>query len=393
MNSNSDINYCVAIATYNNDKTLESVVAKSLIYADNVLVVNDGSTDNTQSILSGFGDKINLVSHEQNQGKGQALRTAFDWARKNGFDYLISIDSDGQHFPEDIPIFLQAISQHGEALLIGSRNMNQDHIPGKSSFGNKFSNFWFWFETGIKLEDTQSGFRIYPLAAMKVRRYWTTKFEFEIEVIVKAAWEGIPVKNVPVQIHYDSKETRISHFRPFRDFTRISVLNTVLVTLALLYHIPRRFTKKLTRENIRIFVQTQLLNKDESIGKKAASVGFGFFMGIFPIWGYQLLVGIPLAHLLKMNKSLFIVAANISIPPLIPVIIYFSYQLGGFIVAEPMELNFDTDLNLEFIHNNFMQYLYGAVALSTVAGISAFCLTYLTVFISRFGRSKKSNNK
>lgn len=391
QNAGVHLNFCVAIATYNNEKTLQKIVADSLLYAKHVVVVNDGSTDGTAEILKGFGNQITVLDHGENKGKGQALRTAFEWARTENFDHLISIDSDGQHFPADIPKFLEEIASNGNALLIGSRNMDQDHIPGKSSFGNRFSNFWFRFETGIKLQDTQSGFRLYPLAKMKKRRYWTTKFEFEIEVIVKAAWEGIPVKNIPIQIHYDIGDERISHFRPFQDFSRISVLNTVLVILALLYYIPMRFTRKLTRENIKKFIRTQLLNSSESNLKKSGSIGFGVFMGIFPIWGYQLLVGIPLAHFFKMNKALFIVAANISIPPMIPFIIYGSYLVGGYFVNDPTDLNFDSGISLQLIHENFVQYFIGAIALAFIAGIVAFVLSFTTVFISRKFRVNPEN--
>lgn len=387
------ISYCVGIATYNNARTLAKVIGDTLNYSENVVVVNDGATDETPEILASFGERITVINHPKNMGKGMALRTAFDWAREKNFDNIITIDSDGQHFPEDIPLFLQAISKEENTLLIGARNMNQDHIPGKSSFGNRFSNFWFWFETGIKLDDTQSGFRLYPVGKMEKRKYWTRKFEFEIEVIVKAAWEGIPVKNIPVQIHYDSPDVRISHFRPFQDFTRISILNTVLVILAFLWYIPIRFTRKLTRKNIQKFIQQQLLNPDESVMLKSTSVGFGIFMGIFPIWGYQLLVGIPLAHFMKMNKALFIVAANISIPPLIPVIIFFSYEMGSFFIAEPMAFNFDKGLTLHFIHENFIQYLIGAIALSFTSGILAFFVTYISVFMARFIRKKKDKSQ
>ena len=131
--------------------------------------------------------------------------------------------------------------------------MNQAAVPGKSSFGNKFSNFWFWFETGIRLPDTQTGYRCYPIRAMQGMKFFTRKFEFEIEVIVRSVWKGIPITFVPVNVYYPPKAERISHFRPFTDFTRISILNTVLVTLALLYYKPRDFfrsIKKKTSDNL-----------------------------------------------------------------------------------------------------------------------------------------------
>src|SRR3546814_184131 len=186
-----------------------------------------GSTDATSEILAGYTD-MTVIHLPRNKGKGNALRTAFREATTRGFDYAITIDSDGQHFPDDIPLFIRAIEAGGPALLIGDRNMEGAGIPGKSSFGNRFSNFWFRFETGITLSDTQSGFRLYPLKKLQGIRFYTTKFEFEVEVIVKAAWRGIPVRNIPIRVLYDPAE-RVSHFRPFRDFTRISILNTWLV--------------------------------------------------------------------------------------------------------------------------------------------------------------------
>ena len=159
-------------------------------------------------------------------------------------------------------------------------------------------------------------------------RFFTQKFEFEIEVIVRAAWKGIPVKSVPVKIHYDEKEKRISHFRPFRDFSRISVLNTVLVTVALLYIHPRDLIRKLFRKETRQEVLQQIMHPEDSNFKKAASIGFGIFMGIVPIWGFQLLTAIALSVVLKMNKALVIIAANISLPPAIPFILYFSHLTG-----------------------------------------------------------------
>src|SRR5690606_35977763 len=226
-NALSDLNGCIIIPTYNNEKTLRRVLDKTLVFTNEIIVVNDGSTDSTVEILKEY-PQIKIIHQPKNQGKGMALRTGFKEALKLGFDYAVTIDPNGQHFPEDIPVFLEEIQKNGEALLIGDRNMEQEGIPGKSSFGNRFSNFWYQFETGIQLNDTQSGFRLYPIRRMKDLKFFTQQFEFEIEVIVKAAWAGIPVKNVPIQVLYDESE-RVSHFRPFKDFTRISLLNTWLV--------------------------------------------------------------------------------------------------------------------------------------------------------------------
>ena len=231
---------CVLIPTYNNHKTLKRVIDGVLEYTNQIIVINDGSTDSTSEILKDYQNQFIVIELSENKGKGNALRIGFKTAREKGYHYALTIDSDGQHFPHDIPNFITELEQKNKpVLIIGSRQMEQDGIPKKSSFGNKFSNFWFWFETGIKLNDTQSGYRLYPLKFIP-KKFWTNKFEFEIEIIVRTAWKGIEVTNIPIDILYDPNE-RVSHFRPFQDFTRISILNTFLVFLTIFYIKPRNF--------------------------------------------------------------------------------------------------------------------------------------------------------
>ncbi|AHM59729.1 family 2 glycosyl transferase [Flammeovirgaceae bacterium 311] len=380
-------NCCVIIPTYNNGGTLQQVIEDVLHYTEDLIVVNDGATDSTDAILEQFADKVHIIRHEQNSGKGMALRNGFTHALAMGYDYAITIDSDAQHFASDLPLFLAELEQNPEVLVIGARNMKGENVPGKSSFGNKFSNFWFWVETGHKMDDTQSGYRLYPIRRMEGIRFKTRLFEFEIEAIVKSAWRGIPVKNIPIQVHYEPGKKRITHFRPLRDFSRISVLNTYLVTLALLYYIPLRFFKLLTRENIRNFIQKNFFDKNEPLHIKAFSIAFGVFMGIFPVWGFQLLIGIPLAHLMKLNKALFITAAHVSIPPTVPFIIYGSYLLGGVFMKNPQnDILFNEGLTLETIKGNLFQYLSGAVMLSIGMAVLCGLISYLYFYIARSRR-------
>ncbi len=238
---------CVIIPTYNNATTLEKIIADVSEYCTNILVVNDGSTDETASILA-KNTTIQQLSYQPNQGKGIALRKGFDYAIQQGFDYAITIDSDGQHYAKDLPTFADTLSQEPQAILIGSRNLNQKNIPTKSNFGNKFSSFWLWVETGIRLQDTQSGYRLYPIKAIQNYKFITGRYEFEVEILVKAAWEGIKLMGIGIDVYYPPANERISHFRPFRDFFRISLLNTFLCTLAFFWYRPRllfrQFKKK-----------------------------------------------------------------------------------------------------------------------------------------------------
>jgi glycosyltransferase involved in cell wall biosynthesis len=373
-----ELRVCVIIPTYNNAATLESVIRDVALFTDHIIVVNDGSTDNTLEVVERF-NFVHLVSYPQNVGKGWALRQAFEYATSKGYDYAITIDSDGQHFAKDLPNFIDKLYKERNAIIIGARNMDQASVPGKSSFGYKFSNFWFHVETGINCPDTQSGYRLYPLRLLKNMRFFTRKYEFEIEVIVRAAWKGIKVIAVPVSVYYPPKAERISHFRPFKDFTRISILNTVLVLVTFLYIKPRDFFRALfEKKKWREFFDDHLMNPSESNGVKASSVAFGVFMGIVPIWGFQLLVAIFLAFLLKLNKVLVVIAANISIPPMIPLIIFSSYQLGALWMGdEAGTLTFTRDITLESIQKNLEQYIYGSFTLAFVAGAVGGLATFI----------------
>ena len=363
----------VVIPTYNNQKTLKRVIDGVLGYTQNIIIINDGSTDSTQEILAQY-PQIQVISLPINKGKGNALQIGFKKAENLGFHFAITIDSDGQHYPDDIAIFVEHLALENEdVLLIGNRNMSQDGIPKKSSFGNRFSNFWFWFETGIKLEDTQSGYRLYPLKSIP-KRYFTPKFEFEIEVIVRSAWKKIPVKNVPIKVLYDPNE-RVSHFRPYKDFTRISILNTFLVAIKLIYIIPRDFINNFRKKSFKKFIQEDILESAGSNKTKAFSIALGIFIGLSPVWGFQTLLVISLSVLFKLNKVLAFVASNISLPPFIPIIIAVSLFIGAPFVNGNTDI-FSGEMNFELVKNHALQYLIGsfilATVVSTILGISAY---------------------
>jgi glycosyltransferase involved in cell wall biosynthesis len=355
--------YCVVVPTYNNSATLRRVIDSVLDYTSNIIIVNDGSTDETSQILEKF-PQLTQIHFPKNLGKGMAIRSGFAKAIELGFDYAITIDSDGQHFATDIPSFIEEINVNGSALIIGGRNMTQENVPKKSSFGNKFSNFWFWVETGIRLGDTQSGYRIYPLKQLPTK-FFTRKFEFEIEVIVRSAWKGITVKNIPIRILYDPAE-RVSHFRPFIDFTRISILNTVLVIITLFYIKPRNFCRSVKKKGIRKFLNENVLHHDDSNAKKSLSIALGVFIGISPFWGLQTIFVLFLATVLNLNKAISFLFSNISFPPLIPFIIYASLLIGGNFIVTTQPLVFDSGITFKDIQDNIAQYLIGSFILAAV---------------------------
>lgn len=372
------LNCCVIIPTYNNSKTLDSVIQSILEYCDEVIVIDDGCTDTTQEIITKYPQLI-TVKHVVNIGKGKALRSGFAVAVEKGFEYVISIDSDGQHYPKDFSIFLNKIEENPGSLIIGARNMAVENVPNKSNVGKRISNFWYKVETGISLNDTQSGFRLYPVKQLTNIWFFTTKFEFEIEVIVKAAWRGVPVISVPVSVYYAPSTERVSHFKPRSDSTRISFLNTYLVALAIFFWWPVMLIRKLRTTDYKKVWKEDVIASHESAMNKAISVGVGLFYGIVPIWGFQFALAILTAVYFKLNKVIVGLSAQISFPPLIPFVLFASIKMGEVVMGEKINLIFNKSLSIHEITNNVLVYYVGATVLSVLAGVVGFLITLITL--------------
>ena len=385
MKNNFNVKYCVLIPTYNNEKTLVQVIDEVKPFTSNIIVVNDGSTDNTKQLLEKIKD-IEVVNFPKNQGKGMALRQGFKKAHKLGYTHAITIDSDGQHKASDLPTFFENINNNPNALFIGARNMNQNNVPGTSSFGNNFSNFWFKFETGIDAPDTQSGYRAYPVYLLHNTRFFTTKYELEIEVIVRAAWKDIPIEFLPIDVYYPPQEERITHFRKIPDFTRISILNTVLVTLAILYYKPRNFIRGLKKKSLKFFVKEHLFNKNISKEKTLLGVFIGVFIGLSPFHGFKLMTVIALSVGLKLNKPLTIgLSYMFGLAPIIPILIFVSHEIGAFILQNNNHLLFAhrNELTMQFVFENIYQQYLGGVILATVGASIITFISFILIFLRK----------
>lgn len=236
---------CVVIPTYNNVGTISDVVARAKVQCDDVIVVCDGSTDGTAELLRAM-DGITLVDYPCNAGKGIALKRGFRKAISMGFAYAITLDADGQHFPEDISILLSANKKNSGALIVGKRKgLEKADRSFGSKFANAFSNFWFFVQTGKNLQDTQTGYRLYPLRKLYGLSLLTSRYEAELELLVFSCWHGVDVISEEVNVYYPPREERVSHFRPMADFSRIFVLNTILCLLAIVYALPLRLIRGL----------------------------------------------------------------------------------------------------------------------------------------------------
>lgn len=241
---------CAVIPTYQNAKTLLKVVADVHRVVDTVFVVDDGSNDGTAALLdkaTGNERPEKVLTHPKNCGKGAALKTGLTYARQQGFRYAVTVDADGQHRADDIPALLKAVEKDPDALAIGSRGLQHENMPAKSTFANRFSNFWFALQTLQRLPDTQSGLRVYPLRRLHGLRWMSARYEAELTLLVFSAWAGVKLLPVPVSVYYPPRDQRVTHFRPGRDFTRISVLNTLLCFLMVVYGWPRIFCRQIAR--------------------------------------------------------------------------------------------------------------------------------------------------
>jgi glycosyltransferase involved in cell wall biosynthesis len=229
----------IVIPTYNNAAVIEEVIRQVASLTHDVIIINDGSTDNTSDILNRYASVCHICGYKRNKGKAYALRTAFHLAHDLGYRYALTMDADGQHTVSPITDFLTAVREHPDSLIVGVRPMVQEGKPQGNTFANRFSNFWYYLQTGLPLADTQSGFRLYPLLPLCGMHGFCNRYEGELEMLVRSAWRGLDVVQVPIEVHYPADGKRITHFRPFIDFARISLLNVVLTFLALAFYRPK----------------------------------------------------------------------------------------------------------------------------------------------------------
>ena len=375
---------CVILPTYNNELTLCRVIDGVLNYTNNIIVINDGSTDNTSLLLENYPN-IEIIHKPKNTGKGSALKMGFQRSTSLGFEYAITLDTDGQHYPDDIPNFVNSLDEslNKNILIIGDRNMNNADVFAQSAKGNRVSTFWMYATTGLRLNDSQSGFRLYPVKEMHTIRFLnsTKKFEFEIEAIVKSFWSGIDIKHVLIKVLYDPEE-RVSHFRPFRDISRMVVLYTWFLLVRVFYITPRNLFRKFKKKGFKRFIVEDLIRHQDSSKKKALSIALGVFIGLSPLWGFQTIIVLFLALLFRLNKVISFSFSNISFPPLIPFVILISFKVGDLVLGTETNYSIDSIKENFQLMNHLKTYLVGSVIFSTLAAFAFGLLGYLVFSIS-----------
>lgn len=212
--------FCALIPCHNNAETLAGVVRSLPEWVD-VIVVDDGS----DVPVAAPDGRTRVLRSDVNRGKAEALKAGFAEAAARGFTHAITIDADGQHPTSSFPQFVSTARRNPECVIVGVRDFTAADIPPERRFMNKFSNFWFAYETGIKLSDTQCGYRCYPLAQISKLRLRGGGFVYEAELLVRAAWAGIGLCEVAIPAVYTPESLEASHYRPIVDTAKFSLMN------------------------------------------------------------------------------------------------------------------------------------------------------------------------
>lgn len=211
------MNIAVLIPAYNEAGTIRSVAEAALAYTPHVIIVDDGSTDSTADVLQGL--PVQLIRNPVNRGKAVSLWTGMCSACRLGIDALITLDADGQHRPQDIPRFIRAAQQNPGKIIIGARLHDKTSFPAKRYYANKISSFCVSWIIGYPIDDTQSGFRLYPISLLEklqARPANTQGFVFETDILFRAKALGYRCTSIRIDAIY-SDDLRPSHFRAGRD--------------------------------------------------------------------------------------------------------------------------------------------------------------------------------
>lgn len=376
-------NVLIVIPVFNHAGTLRQVVEETLAVHPDVLVVDDGSTDGGADTIRDL--PVQIVNHEENKGKGQAILTAASFAREKGKTHFITLDADGQHYPSEIPAFMEAIAAEPRAIAVGARNFSGPNVPKISKFGREFSNFWLRVQTGERLSDVQCGFRAYPVAIFDAIKTRETRFAFEVEVLVKSAWAGYPLRDVPIQVYYPKPEERISHFKKFKDNVEISLLNTRL-TMRSFMPVPHcKYEEDESGKVSAIHPMRSLrllLTQDETPFALAVAAALGMLLGTLPLIGLHCLSIVFVCGYFKLSKITGLAVSQLCIPPFVPAL---CIEAGYFM----RNGEFLTDISLETLGYQFLdrawEWILGALVVGPVFALVVGVIVYAMALIAKHG--------
>ncbi len=324
----------IVIPLYNHAATLEKVVDECRSFTEHLIVVDDGSSDDVNKILTRLDPAVHIIRHPRNFGKGSAILSGAKKARELDATHIITIDADGQHYSDNISGFITAVHKNPKAIIVGCRDFAATYVPKSSDFGRSFSNFWFRVQTGQKIGDSQSGFRAYPLALLEALKWRERRYAFENEVLVRAAWSGVKIHEIDIGVYYPTKPEHISHFHRLWDNLRLSFLNTRLTIRSMLPWPHNQLDDKglPPAKPVSILHPIRslrlLLQENAAPGRLAIAVGLGVMVGALPLLGMRAMIILMITGYFRLNKIVALAAGNICMPPLVPAL---CIEVGYFI--------------------------------------------------------------
>ena len=197
---NQFVKLLAVIPAFNADSSLEKLIPAVLGFRHDILVVDDGSRDDTPNVAIKY--KLELISHPRNRGKGAALKSGFNYAIENGYEAVITLDADGQHNPLDIPRFIESHENTGADLIIGSRAQSKTGMPPDRRLSNFLTSKILSLFLGMKIEDSQCGYRLMTTNLLNQVELKSEQFELESEIIIKAARQGFKIRFIPIKVRY-----------------------------------------------------------------------------------------------------------------------------------------------------------------------------------------------
>jgi uncharacterized protein (DUF2062 family) len=389
----------VIAPTYNNAGTLVDVLDRVRAQGLHAIVVNDGSSDATARLLADrqagpLGTSLTVVTHRRNRGKGTALKTGFAAAARAGYTHAVTIDTDGQLDPEEIPLLLAAARRSPTALILGWRDPDGPGYPAKSLVGRRVANAFVRLESGVRVDDSQCGFRVYPLGLLQAVGCCMDHYGFETEIITRAGWAGCRVEEVPVTCRYLPRDQRVSHFLPFRDTCRAVLMHFYLLSRALApfpkhprWPAENAATHATVKEPItarlwRWFSPRKAWHqlRESRVGRTdmAAGLAAGVFIANLPAYGFQSLLSLYAARRLKLHPLPVLLGSHASTPPVGPALVAAAVAVGHFVLhgSLPAAADFDPRHGgwASILGPILVEWLLGGVLLGAVLAIVTFGL-------------------
>ncbi len=388
------LSWAVIAPTYNHAASLLGVLEELDLCGLVTIVVNDGATDHTAAVLDRWINEPSksarrVLTHTTNLGKAQALRTGFTEAARAGFTHAATIDSDGQHEVADLVRLVRASALSPGALLVGARTTAGSGAPIASRLGRSISNAMVWLESGVRVTDSQSGLRVYPLAHLSVLDSAAPRYGFETEVLVRAGWHGVTVIEQPIRCIYRLPGGRTTHFRLFADTARAVAMHARLLWCAHLAQpvmaqpdrgsgsgtIFRRLASWFSPRRLFRMARGSAVSKE----RLAASVGVGLLIATLPIYGIKTVTCLWIAARFRLHPLAVVGVSSLSSPPVGLVFVAMSVAVGGLLLNGQWPSLTMSELrdvaNWSGLSRFLVDWLVGSVVVGTSLGILGFVLT------------------